>query len=199
MRTPRSIWRAAAGIGTWCAALACHDELVEDVPTDVCASGKRWVGEFTGNEEMYPGSDCVSCHRTLDGPPLMAAGTVYGVPDPDGARSIVPQCFGVEGARVTITTGDGATLETTTNRAGNFYFEGQPEALVKPFSVELEYTLPDGRVTRQAMATLPSYGGCARCHDPAASPTPGVLPGTMPAPDEVVDGAFPIYTGPLAL
>ena len=66
-----------------------------------------------------------------------------------------------------------------------------------PYGVELEYTLPDGRVTRQTMATLPSYGGCARCHDPAATPTPGVLPGTMPRPEEVVEGAFPIYTGPL--
>lgn len=206
MWTPRSRWCVVdARLAAWCLAggltgygsAGCNDELMEEVPTDVCASGKRWAGDFTGNEEMYPGSDCVTCHRTVDGPPLMVAGTVYGTPDPEGARTTAPGCYGVEGARVTITTADGATLEATTNRAGNFYFEGDWQALPTPYSVEVEYTLPNGRLTRQAMATLPSYGGCGRCHDPAATPTPGVLPGTMPGPEEVVDGAFPIYTGPV--
>jgi hypothetical protein len=103
----------------------------------------------------------------------------------------------VEGAQVSITGADGTRLQTHTNRAGNFYFEGREDALAKPFSVEVEYTLPGGRLTRQAMATLPSYGGCAHCHDPNLTATPGALPGTAPARADVVEGAFPIYTGPV--
>jgi hypothetical protein len=178
----------------------CNDELVEDVPTSVCASGKRWVGEFTPNEEMYPGQDCVGCHLSLDGPPLMAAGTVYGLPDRDGARTSAPLCFGVEGAQVTITGAEGTVLQTRTNRAGNFYFEGQPDALPVPFSVQVDYTLPNGRATAQTMTTRVSYGGCGRCHDPsvaATTATPDLMPGAIAGPDDVIDPDFPIFTGPL--
>jgi len=187
-------WRMAVGLLATVAA--CNEEPVEDVPTDVCASGKIWVGELTASEEMYPGYDCVSCHRALDGPPLMAAGTIYGVIDPDGQRTVRDHCFGVEGAHVTITMADGEVLETRTNRAGNFYFEGRPESVVGPFSVEVEYTLPDGRRTVQPMKTQPSYGGCGRCHDPAVMTTPGVEPGGTPAEDEAI-GVVPIFTGPV--
>jgi hypothetical protein len=178
---------------------SCNEELVEEVGTDVCASGKRWVGEFTPSEEMYPGQDCVSCHLSLDGPPLMAAGTVYGLPDRDGTRTSVPYCFGVEGVLVTITGAEGTVLQTRTNRAGNFYFEGPPDALPVPFSVQLDYTLPNGRATTQTMTTQPSYGGCGRCHDPAAAgtrATPGLMPGRIAGPDDVIDADFPIFTGP---
>src|SRR5687767_9212594 len=89
-----------AGVFARCVALVsslalgagCNDELVEEVPTTVCASGKRWVGEFTPNEEMYPGEDCVGCHLSSDGLPLMAAGTVYGLPDREGPRTSEPLC-----------------------------------------------------------------------------------------------------------
>lgn len=176
---------------------ACSEELVEDVPAEVCASGKRWVGGVTANEEMFPGYDCVGCHRALDGPELMAAGTVYGLPDPEGSRTTEGFCFGVEGAQVTITTGDGERLQTRTNRAGNFYFAGRPESLVTPYRVEVEYTLPDGRRTVQPMVTQPSYGGCAYCHHPGVEVTPGVEAGGTPAADEVVGDGYPVYTGPL--
>jgi hypothetical protein len=178
----------------------CNDELVEQVPTTVCASGKRWAGEFTPSEEMYPGEDCVGCHLSSDGPPLMAAGTVYGLPDRDGTRTSEPLCFGVEGVRVTITGADDTVLQTLTNRAGNFYFEGTPDALPVPFSVQLDYTLPNGRATRQTMTTQPSYGGCGRCHNPhtaADAATPGLEPGGIAGPDDVINAEFPIFTGPL--
>lgn len=176
---------------------ACGEHLVEDVPADVCASGKRWVGELTASEEMFPGTDCVSCHRALDGPQLFVGGTVYGLPDADGSRTVEPFCFGVEGAQVTITMADGEVLHTRTNRAGNFYFMGPPESLVTPYRVAVEYTLPDGRQTVQPMLTQPSYGGCAYCHNPSAEPTPGIEPGGTPDPDAVIEGAYPIWTGPL--
>jgi hypothetical protein len=91
-------------------------------------------------------------------------------------------------------------LQTRTNRAGNFYFEGPPEALPIPFSVQLDYTREDGLVTRQTMTTQPSYGGCGRCHDPAAAEsaaTPGLMPGGVVGPDDVLDPDFPIFTGPV--
>ena len=176
---------------------ACNDDLVHEVPRDVCASGLRWAGELTPNEEMYPGRDCVGCHRDNDGPELLAGGTVYGVVDPEGTRTTQNDCFGVEGARVTITAGDGQVLETVTNRAGNFFFEGPESALVMPFRVAIEYTLPDGRQSRQFMASSPSYGGCARCHSPEAESTPGAEPGRVLGRDEVVPDVFPIYTGPV--
>lgn len=176
--------------------VSCSEPLVEDVPTSVCASGKRWVGEFTANEEMYPGQDCVGCHVAVDGPPLLAAGTVYGVLDSTLARTSAGLCFGVEGALVTITAGDGEVLQTRTNRAGNFYFEGRPESLVMPYGVEVEYVLPDGRVTRQPMKTQPSYGGCGRCHG-AAPGMPGPDAGGTPGAADVIAEA-PIFTGPVA-
>lgn len=190
---------AAVGHVTCIVALlaACGEDLVRDVPTDSCASGKRWVGELTASDEMFPGTDCVGCHRALDGPELMAAGTVYGLPDADGSRTVEEFCFGVEGAQVTITTADGEVLQTRTNRAGNFYFQGRPESLVTPYRVEVEYTLANGHRTVQPMVTQPSYGGCGYCHNPAAEATPGVEPGGTPAPDAVIEGAYPIWTGPL--
>jgi hypothetical protein len=176
---------------------SCGQEDVESVSTDVCASGKRWAGN-TGNEEMYPGHDCVGCHRYGDGPALLAGGTVYGIIDETGQRTTLHDCFGVEGARVTITASDGTVLQTLTNRAGNFYFEGREESLVTPFSVVVDYTFPDGRVSREPMATHPSYGGCGRCHNPLSRPTTDAGAGEeFLDPFEVVAGVYPIYTGPV--
>jgi hypothetical protein len=192
--------RCVVAVSSLALGPGCNDELVEEVPTTVCASGKRWVGEFTPNEEMYPGEDCVGCHRSSDGLPLMAAGTVYGLPDRDGTRTSEPLCFGVEGVLVTITAAEGTVLQTLTNRAGNFYFEGAPEALPVPFSVQLDYTLPNGRATIQTMTTQPSYGGCGRCHNPhtaESAATPDLMPGGIAGPDDVIDADFPIFTGPV--
>jgi hypothetical protein len=177
------------------AALGCDTALVEDVSTDVCASGRRWAGKLTGDQEMYPGRDCLGCHKDSDGPQFMAAGTIYGVLDPEGTRTTNQDCFGLEGAKVTLTSGDGQVLETHTNRAGNFFFQGPPDSLVKPFSVVVEYTSPEGRYSREPMATNPSYGGCAHCHNPAAVGTSGGIAGEQLGPDEVVSGVAPIFTG----
>jgi mono/diheme cytochrome c family protein len=178
---------------------ACKENLVDDVSTDVCASGKRWIGGLTPSEEMYPGHDCVGCHLDNGGPELMLGGTIYGVPDPEGARTTLRDCFGVEGVQVTVTAADGQVLQTRTNRAGNFYFEGRAAALAKPFQVSVEYTSPAAVTTREPMNTRPSYGGCARCHNPQeAEPTPGAEPGAPLGPDEVVADVYPIYTGPVA-
>jgi hypothetical protein len=182
------------GLGaTW----SCGTALVDETSSDVCSSGKRWIGELTPSEEMFPGHDCVGCHRQFDGPELMAAGTVYGVLDAEGTVTTQSDCFGVEGAQVTITAADGQVLQTRTNRAGNFYFEGRESSLAKPFKVIVEYQLDNGAVSRQPMNSSPSYGGCARCHTPGARQTPGAEPGAVLGPNEVVQGAYPIFTGPV--
>lgn len=197
MRQATTLW-ALTSLGLALVAVACGQEEVESVGFDVCASGKRWVGH-TGNEEMYPGHDCVGCHRDFDGPEFMAAGTIYGLPDDGGELTTKNDCFGVEGARVTITAGDGEVLQTHTNRAGNFYFEGRESSLVKPLSVVVDYTFPDGTISREPMSTRPAYGGCARCHNPQdARATPDAGAGdVLVDPRTVVGGAFPIYTGPV--
>lgn len=171
---------------TGAVTLACND-LTESVPTDVCLSGLRWVGGNTRDEEMRPGTDCLACHLENDGPPLMAAGTVYATVD--NASQIANDCFGLKGVEVEIEGADGQLLTTTTNRAGNFYFDGDPADLPKPYVARFRYTQPDGTFVSPQMTTEPSYGGCAHCHDSRVPATPGV-PITDPASVRPVDGLF---------
>jgi hypothetical protein len=168
-------------------AISCGGT-TESVPRDVCLSGTRWVGESTPDPEMHPGTDCLACHLENDGPPLVAAGTVYGLAD--NRSQIENDCFGLEGVEVELEGADGRLFRTTTNRAGNFYFDGYPVDLVKPYVARFSYTLPDGRVARpQMFLTAPYYGGCARCHDERAIATP-TLEVTDPEFVRNVDGLF---------
>lgn len=187
-------FRVACAIGWGLLMPSCND-LVENVASDVCASGKRWVGEKTGSEEMYPGRDCVACHRDNDGPAFFAAGTVYDVYDENGAVTSQNDCFGLEGATVTISAADGQVFQAKTNRAGNFFFEGDESSLAMPFRATIEYELPGGTLSRQAMDSSPSYGGCAHCHREAEPLQP-----TDPCPGFVLGAdAFipvtPLYSG----
>lgn len=164
--------------------LACGD-VTESVSTDVCLSGIRWIGGNSRDEEMSPGTDCVGCHLEDDGPPLSAGGTVYATAD--NASQIENDCFGLEGVEVEIEAANGTVLRTKTNRAGNFYFDGTPASLAKPYTARFRYTKPDGTVvTPQMLVTEAYYGGCARCHDPGVTATPELLPTdpgfTAPAP-----------------
>jgi hypothetical protein len=168
-------------------AAACK-ESSEPVGTDVCLSGRRWVGGNSRDVEMSPGTDCIGCHLDTDGPLLVAAGTVYATAD--NASQIANDCFGLEGVEVEIEAGDGRLWRTTTNRAGNFFFDGDPAWLVKPYVATLRYTTPDGRlIAPQMVTTLATYGGCARCHDGQATGTPAL---SSDDPDYVlpVNGLF---------
>lgn len=154
---------------------ACKDSS-EPVSTDVCVSGRRWIGGSSRDVEMSPGTDCLGCHLKNDGPQLVAAGTVYATAD--NASQIENDCFGLEGVEVEIEAGDGQIWTTTTNRAGNFFFDGEPSWLVKPYVATLRYTTPDGRLIEPRMvATLATYGGCARCHDGRATATQDIPSG----------------------
>jgi hypothetical protein len=174
---------------------ACNDETVEDVPQDVCVSGKRWIGGRRGSEEMYPGRDCVGCHLENDGPQLIAGGTIYGFGQGrDGAQVAMalgqPQsvdCFGIEGVTVALLGADGERFETVTNRAGNFFFEGRPSELAKPFQAFLSYPVPGSPQPAQPsmINTQPSYGGCARCHTPYVVANQDYS--TRPPPEAILD------------
>lgn len=162
--------------GSVLAGFACNDETVEEVPKDVCYSGMRWVGDKRGSPEMFPGRDCVGCHIDNDGPPLALGGTIYpyvlGAPQIQIAQS-GDHCFGIEGVQVIVEDGEGQSIELVTNRAGNFYVEGNPDDFVKPFNVTIVWNDGvDGSEQTNLMNTRPSYGGCARCHDPNAEPFP---------------------------
>lgn len=149
---------------------ACSDVVMEEVPLEVCVSGKRWIGGDRGSPNMYPGRDCVGCHKENDAPELILGGTMYDVLDTDYTQST--DCFGAEGVKITITGGDDQVFETTTNEAGNFWFAAQEVELILPFKARFEYENGvSGGVDTRNMGTLPYYGGCARCHGPNAVPT----------------------------
>jgi hypothetical protein len=170
-------------------AFACNDELTEEVPKEVCYSQLRWVGEKRGSPEMFPGRDCVGCHLDNDGPPLALGGTLYAFvmrpPDVLAAQT-GEDCYGLEGKVVTVTDANGQEFNLTTNRAGNFYVEGNPEDFAKPFSVAInDWNGPDQDTP---MATKPMYGGCARCHDPLVPPAMGADFNTAPTDAEYRNG-----------
>jgi mono/diheme cytochrome c family protein len=157
--------------------LACNDETVEVVDKTVCYSEKRWVGEKRGSPEMFPGRDCVGCHIENDGPPLALGGTLYAyVVGQEQSLQLQTgtDCFGIEGITITIEDADGQIFDVTTNRAGNFYVEGNPDDFAKPFSVVIDGwgVRADGSAQRTPMGTRPVYGGCAGCHDPTLPPGP---------------------------
>jgi hypothetical protein len=156
-------------------AFACTDELVEDVPPEVCYSEHRWVGGKHGHPEMYPGRDCVGCHLENDGPPLAIGGTIYahtlGFRDNIDQLQTGEDCFGLEGVNILVTDDDDQPFQMVTNRAGNFYVEGNPDDFAKPFNAQLSWTNDDGTPGKAQMTTAPVYGGCAHCHDPSLPPT----------------------------
>ena len=171
-------------------AAACGGT-TESVGRDVCPSGTRWIGASSSDPEMSPGSDCVGCHIDNDGPPLVAGGTVYA--DFDNQGQIENDCFGLEGVEVELEGSDGTVLHTTTNRAGNFYFDGYPESLPKPYTARFRYVTPEGRVIApQMVLSAPTYGGCARCHDARAGATPELEPSAA----EFVQPAIGLFVQP---
>jgi hypothetical protein len=162
------------------ALLACNDELAEVVPKDVCYSELRWIGGERGSEEMYPGRDCVGCHLENDGPQFVLGGTLYPYVFSrdetyklDAAQS-GEDCFGIEGITISIEDGEGQVFDVVTNRAGNFFVEGNPADFAKPFTVRIEnfQKSPDGTpvTTLAQMGIGVYYGGCARCHDRSGPP-----------------------------
>lgn len=146
-------------------AFACNDVVDEEVPADVCISGKRWVGGDRGSPNMYPGRDCVGCHKDNGAPELILGGTFYAALDSDETAQS-ENCFGLEGVKIRVEGGDGQVYETTTNEAGNFWFAARDADITMPYSVTTSYINPvTGLEEGPPMTTAPRYGGCARCHN----------------------------------
>jgi hypothetical protein len=177
--------------GASVAAFACNDETVEVVSKEVCYSELRWVGDKRGSPEMFPGRDCVGCHIENDGPPLALGGTLYPYVmsrEQSAQLQTGTDCFGIEGIAITIEDAEGQTFELITNRAGNFFVEGNPDDFAKPFTVVIDGwgVKADGSAQRNPMTTAPMYGGCARCHDPAVPPAEEFV--TNPLDADYVNG-----------
>jgi hypothetical protein len=170
-------------------AFACEDDTTEVVDKEVCYSGMRWVGEKRGSPEMFPGRDCVGCHIENDGPQLAVGGTIYpyvlGATAPGLKAQTGTDCFGLEGVQLTIEDAEGQQYPVTTNRAGNFYIEGNPDDFAKPFSASISwYNAAKDATQVTPMGTNPSYGGCGRCHNPSAEAV--TLDPDLDSPDKQV-------------
>jgi hypothetical protein len=125
-----------------------------DTPT-TCTSQKRWTGGDRESPLMHPGAACISCHKTMDGPPFSLAGTVYPTAHEPS------DCNGSDasGASLTITDATGRAYTLTPNAAGNFLLETGIQA---PYTAELSY---QGRT--RVMATPQTNGDCNSCHTEA--------------------------------
>jgi hypothetical protein len=173
---------ASLGAGHACQAGACRapasaDQLstgstraalVHAVDVDTCKSGLRWAGGNAASAEMLPGSDCVGCHRDEGARPLALAGTIFPDDILTGQQPI--DCFGLEGVSLTITDAANREHTTVTNRAGNFYFEGDASDFPMPYAAEIRWSM-GGRALTTRMFTEGRYGGCAHCHGVPAVPT----------------------------
>jgi hypothetical protein len=78
-------------------------------------------------------------------------------------------------------------FDLTTNEAGNFFVEGNPEDLAKPFKVLLKWTDANDLPKETPMFQAPSYGGCAKCHTPGLERYPAITtpPTVVPEDEEI--------------
>ncbi len=130
-----------------------------------CSTGMFWQGGNEGTTAMHPGVDCITCHSGGEGPRYFIAGTIMGAVDD------ADDCQGVSAVTVQITDADGAVHETTTNSAGNFFFNS---SLPVPYTVSL---VRDGNTV--SMLTPQSTGDCLSCHTAQGA---GGAPGRIVAP-----------------
>jgi len=138
-----------------------------------CTAQQWW--KYEGNHEstsMHPGRACIDCHtREHEGPTFTYAGTVF----PNVAEA--SDCRGVAGVKVEILDNDGHPLgtATTTNAAGNFYWQRAQLAFSPGYRARLTF---DGR-TREMTLPQSGSGDCNTCH--ASTGTDGA-PGRMVVP-----------------
>lgn len=132
---------------------------------NVCTSGVFWRNGDDGDERMYPGRACITCHaregggdddddeRDDDAPLYTVAGTVYtGLHEPD-------DCFGKTGVEVLIEGANGVVEHLPVNAAGNFMTER---------NIELPYrAMVVANGVRRTMKTPQTIGDCNICHSEA--------------------------------
>lgn len=126
---------------------ASIDVPIADAGVTCAARAPNWG---LAGDRMFPGSDCLSCHRVAGSAGLVlfsAAGTVF---------SDVDCPVGVAGVTVTIEDHNGQTVTLTTNEVGNFFTGAQ---LVPPLRTRA--TL-GGRTVEMTDAV--TDGSCNSCH-----------------------------------
>ena len=123
------------------------------VPKTTCLSGMKWTNGNAGSPEMHPGSSCIDCHSSSEGPRFIVAGTVYQKFDEPN------DCYGVEGVVVQITDAKGKVTRLTTNLAGNFTASARAFSFTMPIKVKIIY-----KDKERAMMTAQSTGNCLSCH-----------------------------------
>jgi hypothetical protein len=131
-----------------------------------CATNEVWTGGDEESALMHPGGDCIGCHdEEGEGPRYAVAGTVMGAYDDP------TDCYGIEGTTIRLTDADGQIHETTSNRAGNFFFD---DDIPIPYAAEVEL---DGAI--RTMVAEQTDGNCASCHTEVGD---NAAPGRIMAP-----------------
>jgi hypothetical protein len=116
----------------------------------ICTSNKHWTDGNTGNAVMHPGAACIACHKQMNGPTFLIAGTVY-------PTSHEPtDCDGVKAVTINVTDAKGKKATIVSNAAGNFNFTG---ALTAPFKIVASANGRD-----RAMSGTAPTGDCNSCH-----------------------------------
>ena len=140
--------------------LACSDPVLDAqiaaLPDDGVRNGPTHRG----------GQPCTLCHSSHGGktPVFSLAGTVYQKPAP----SKIP----VENAVVHVTDATGATMDLTSNCAGNFYIADTQWQPTFPLFVDL--SLPSTGETIKMITKIGRDTACAQCHaDPIGTDTVG--------------------------
>lgn len=115
-----------------------------------CPSASKWTKGTQGSKSMEPGMACINCHDNGEGPGFFAAGTVF--------RSLVAidKCNGTKSITVELTGADGKVYTTTTNSAGNFYFN---QNIATPYTARVI----SGQLSRKMFAEQ-TDGDCNGCH-----------------------------------
>jgi hypothetical protein len=102
---------------------------------------------------MNPGTACIACHASGEGPLFVLAGTVYS------SANEADNCGGAStGLTVVITDANGAVTNLTPNELGNFYLERATVAL--PFTAKVV----NAAGMERAMAAAQMSGDCNSCH-----------------------------------
>ena len=148
-------------------AAGCDEGSLVSVPTEECVSGLKWEGGVSHTDEMYPGRDCNSCHRSEgEGPIFDVAGTVYA------DWMAATDCAGTESVEILLTDATGFQVTVESNRAGNFHYRGDLEFPIMA-------AVRQNGETRE-MTTPILTGDCNSCHTAqGANAAPGriVIPG----------------------
>ncbi len=146
-----------------------EDEVaINDVSTDVCASGRQWGGGDEESPLMHPGRDCIGCHQERgEGPSFAVAGTVFS------ESGQANDCFGMAGATIELTDSNGEVFSMTSNAAGNFTLSAGSSP-APPYTVRV---VSGGQ--ENAMASEFSEASCNTCHTEAGA---NGAPGRIVAP-----------------